>query len=223
MSQTFDSKPTAWIAPADRTAQNVIPYPGRLLQFLFRIPVQLHRLGLGRVISLAPVMILSTRSASGDDVRHDCLEYRQHGSKLYVISTWGDRPDWYCNLREHSQATISVRNRRYAVKASRVTDREEAKRALLMFRRGAPLVYDPLLSRMSSVEDVNLHTLAVIADQVTVVRFDLCDIELMVPGIRADRVWVLPALLAAGFIWSFSVDILGRFRRSEKTGFRGDL
>ncbi len=208
-----------------QTASSVIPYPGKLLQFLFRMPVQMHRLGLGWIVSFAPVMILSTRSANGHGTRHDCLEYRQHGSKIYVISTWGDRPDWYRNLRQQSHATLKLRNRRYAVKASRVTDREEAKRVLLMFRRGAPLVYDPLLSRMSNVEDVNLLTLAQIAEQVTIVRFDLQTAPQSVPGIQPDRVWVIPALLAAGFAWSFSIDILGRFRRRqpEQTDFRGTL
>jgi hypothetical protein len=198
-------------------SQSIIPYPGRPLQFLFRVPVQLHRLGLGWIVSLAPIMILSTRTASGRGIRHDCLEYRRHGSKVYVISTWSDRPDWYRNLRKQADAaTLKIGNRRFAAKASKVIDRDEAERVLLMFRQGAPLLYDPLLSRMSDVDKVNRHTIAKIADQVTIVRFDLQETPLAVPGIPSDRFWILPAILATGFVWSFSIDILGRFRRSRR-------
>jgi deazaflavin-dependent oxidoreductase (nitroreductase family) len=197
-------------------SQSIIPYPGKPLQFLFRIPVQMHRLGLGWIVSLAPVMILSTRAANSRSTRHDCLEYRRHGSKVYVISTWNDRPEWYRNLRkEPDTATLKIGNRRYAAKASKVVDRDEAQRVLLMFRRGAPLLYDPFLSRMCNVDQVNLHTLAQIAEQVTIVRFDLQDAPLAVPGVPSDRFWVLPAILATGFVWSFSIDIRGRFRRTR--------
>jgi hypothetical protein len=200
-------------------SQSIIPYPGKPLQFLFRVPVQMHRLGLGWIVSLAPFMILSTRAANGRGIRHDCLEYRRHGSKVYVISTWNDRPEWYRNLRKQADAaTLKIGNRRYAGKASKVVDRDEAQRVLLMFRRGAPLIYDPLLSRLSDVEQVNLHTLSKIADQVTIVRFDLQDAPLALPGVRSDHFWVLPAVLATGVVWSFSIDILGRLRRTRSSG-----
>ncbi|HEX2619410.1 MAG TPA: nitroreductase family deazaflavin-dependent oxidoreductase [Phototrophicaceae bacterium] len=189
-----------------------IPYPNRIARFLLRLPLELHRLGLGWVVSFAPILVLTTRGRKSGLPRHTLLEYRRHGNKLYILSAWGTRPDWYHNLSEFPCATVKLGNQIFSVEATPVTDKSEAQRVLYMLRRNLPILYDSVFKTMSTADRINLHTLAEVADEFTIVRLDMVDAPLPLPTLPADHVWVIPTVLGLGVVASASLELFTRLR-----------
>jgi deazaflavin-dependent oxidoreductase (nitroreductase family) len=191
------------------------PYPNSFFRLLLRLPLELHRLGLGWIVNFAPMLVLTTRGRKSGLPRYTTLEYRRHGSKLYILSMWGKRPDWYQNLQEYPCATIKLGNHGYSVEATPVKNKSEAQRVLYMFRRNLPLFYDPLLTRLSTAERMDLRTLADVADEFTIIRLDISDAPLSLPPLQADRVWVIPTLLGLGVVASAGLELFTRLRREH--------
>lgn len=156
----------------DSNTPQSIPYPAGVLRALLRLPVALYRVGLGGLANRARIMILTTRGRKSGLARHTAIEYRRHGSKLYLISLWGQHPHWYRNLEAFPQATVQLGGQTYGVSAQLEVDNSEALRVLHQFRRTAPIVYDPVLARISSQTAIHPSTLPEISDQFTIVRLD---------------------------------------------------
>ncbi|NWF70927.1 MAG: nitroreductase family deazaflavin-dependent oxidoreductase [Chloroflexi bacterium] len=170
-----------------------LPYPTGILGWALRLPLHLHRLGFGLVLSWFNLMILGTRGRSSGQARYVPVECRRHGSKIYVVSGWGEQPHWYRNLQADALATAQIGGRAYRVRAVPLTDRTEALRVLNMFRRTAPLVYDAVLARMSS-SPVDARSLPDISHQFTIVRLNIEPGAPPVPPLPRDLGWLAPAL-----------------------------
>lgn len=190
-----------------------IPYPSGLWRSLLRAPLLGYRLGLGSLLNAAHLMVLTTRGRKSGQPRFTPIEYRRHGSKIYLISGWGDQPQWYQNLLTDPLATAQLGGRRYCVLADRVTDPAEAVRALNLFRRVAPGRYDAVLGRLVE-SDVNARTLPDLSNQFTVMRLDIIPDEPALPGVVADLIWLWPVALGAFALVSVV--------RSSRSG-RGDV
>ena len=119
-----------------------IPYPTGLLRLALRMPLTLFRLGLGDLLNALRLLVLTTRGRKSGQARHVAVEYRRHGSKIYMISGWGERPDWYQNLLADPLVTIQLGRHTLSALADKVTDPAEALRAVNLFRRDAPSRYD---------------------------------------------------------------------------------
>src|SRR5689334_14087097 len=85
-----------------------IPYPTGVLRLALRMPLTLFRLGLGDLLNALRLLILTTRGRKSAQPRHVAVEYRRHGSKIYMISGWGERPDWYQNMLADPLVTIQL-------------------------------------------------------------------------------------------------------------------
>lgn len=196
----------------DSTAE-YFPYPQGLLRVLLRAPLLAYRLGLGDLLNAIHLMVLTTRGRKSGEPRHIPIEYRRHGSKIYLISGWGDRPNWYQNLMIDPLATVQLGGQRYSALADPVTDPAEAMRALNLFRRVAPVRYDALLGLMIE-EDVNAHTLPNLSAQFTIVRLNIIPDAPVLPGVENSLIWLWPAVLFGmlALVWiSFA-----RLRRDEE-------
>jgi deazaflavin-dependent oxidoreductase (nitroreductase family) len=179
----------------DQPASNpILPYPQGALRNLLRFPLLLHRVGLGWILGQLNIMVLTTRGRSSGLARHTVLEFRRHGSKLYAISGWGSQPHWVRNLQQDAAVTIQIGNRELAASARVVDDPAEALRALYMFQRTGP-VYEAVLANMSQAGSGDLRSLKQVANQFTVVRFDLVGGTPPLEGIRPTHRWVLPVVL----------------------------
>jgi deazaflavin-dependent oxidoreductase (nitroreductase family) len=168
------------------------PYPGGFVRLVLKLPILLYRMGLGELLKLWPLMVLTTRGRKSGLPRYTALEFRQHGSKVYVISGWGKRPQWYRNLLSNPQATLRIGRRRVSVRASVVDDPAEAVRVLYMFRRTSPVLWEPILARMSTADTIDLKTLSEVFDQFTIVRFDTVPEAPVLPAVSIDYTWVWP-------------------------------
>lgn len=162
---------------------DLIPYPKGILRVIVRLPMIFHQLGLGWLLRPMRLMAVTTQGRNSGLARHTILEYRRHGSKLYVVSGWGDKPHWVKNIVKNAPVTIQFDQKELAGNATIVTDSAEALRALYMFQRTGTL-YEAILANMSNSETIDLRTLKTVADKFTVVRFDLKNTSPPLRGIQ---------------------------------------
>ncbi len=186
-----------------------IPYPTGLLRLALRMPLTLFQLGLGDLLYMLRLMILTTRGRKSGQPRHIAIEFRRHGSTIYIISGWGERPNWYQNLLTDPLVTIQLGRHTISALADPVTDPAEALRAVNLFRRDAPARYDAVLGRLVD-DEISGRKLPDVSHQFTVVRLNIIADEPILPGLRMDRVWLWPlALVGLGLMVSL-------LRRSSK-------
>jgi deazaflavin-dependent oxidoreductase (nitroreductase family) len=150
---------------------------------------------LGPLLEWLPYLIVTTTGRVSGQPRHVALEYRRHGSKIYVLSVWGKRPDWYQNLLANPVATLQLGRKLFSARAAPVDTPGEALRALVLFRRAAPLA-DLILASMSSANTIDARTLTEVAGEFTVMRFDLLPDAPTLPGIEVEQGWQKSLLLA---------------------------
>lgn len=141
------------------------------VQTLSRAPLLLYQLGWGPALDWLPLLALTTRDCDTGEPRHTALEYRRHGSKLYLVCGLGEATDWYKDLEAEPGVTIQHGAQIYAARAVRVDDPAEALRALYAFSRNSWL-YESLFARMSSANAADLNTLTEVAAEFTVVRIE---------------------------------------------------
>ncbi|MFN8372746.1 MAG: nitroreductase family deazaflavin-dependent oxidoreductase [Anaerolineae bacterium] len=175
----------------------MMPYPKGFLRWVLLFPVQLYRLGFGEVLKLFNIMVLGVRGRSSGLARYVPVEFRRHGSKLYVVSGWGEQPQWFRNLLANPLATVQIGGHTQRVRARVVEDRAEALRVLNLFRRSTPLVSDAVLARLSTGK-FDLKTLPDISHQFTIMRLDIEEGASPVPPVRRDLAWILPGIVLAG-------------------------
>lgn len=167
-----------------------LPYPRGITRRLLRLPIWAYRLGLSRLMVQMRLMVLTTWGRKTGLPRHTAIEYRAHGSQIYVVSAWGQRPNWYRNLLAHPVARIRRGPQTLNARAVVVSDPSEALRALYLFRQRAPFVYDPVLARLSNQESVTPRSLVDVSDQFTIVRLEPADDVVGPPAVEADLKWV---------------------------------
>jgi len=193
---------------------NPLPYPRGFGRLLLRLPILLYRLGLGGLVNAGHIMLLGTRGRKSGLPRYTAIEYRTHGSKIYVVSAWGERPNWVQNLQDDPDVLVQQGKRHFGATATLVTNSGEALRVLHLFRRRAPIVYDSLIARLSDRESVDERTLPEVTQNVTIIRIDPNPGAAHLSVLPADFVWVLPAL----FVVSLVITLVISLTRSRQPG-----
>lgn len=190
-----------------------LPYPQGVMRFAMRMPLILYRLGLGWLAGAAYLMALTTRGRKSGLARHTVVEFRRHGSKIYAVSAWADRPEWYKNIQQDPAVTLKIGNRAMSAQASTVDDPAEALRVLVLFRKTNPTVYDALLARLSNEKSIDLKSLPDIATRFTIVRFNPVSDAQTPPAIKSNLVWIWPLML----VTIFTGAIFARIARPGRT------
>lgn len=178
--------------------QPLIPYPSGVGRWLLRLPVLFYRLGLGDLVNAVHIMILGTRGQKTGLPRYTSIEYRRHGSKIYIVSAWGERPHWFGNLQKTPDVLVQQGRKHFAARASAVTNPGEALRVLHLFRRRAPFVYDPIIARLSAREKVDERSLPEVSHEITIVRLDPLKEVPKIDPLPVNYGWVLPGMLVFG-------------------------
>jgi deazaflavin-dependent oxidoreductase (nitroreductase family) len=169
-----------------------LPYPIGLARAMLRLPIWLYRLGLGWVMQQMRLMVLTTWGRKSGLPRHTAIEYRTHGSKIYVVSAWGRRPNWYSNLIEQPVVRMRMGRRTFSARATVVEDPSEALRVLYLFRKRAPVIYDAILAHLSEQDSVDVRTLPDVSDRFTIVRLDPSNEVVGPPAVDVDLRWLWP-------------------------------
>lgn len=102
-----------------------IPYPDSpIVQKLYRTPILLYRLGLGKLFGKY-IMIISTIGRKSGKVRRTPIEYHRSGDTIYAISGFEKDPDWYRNLKAHPYVTLQTNQGTHAMLARQPETAEE--------------------------------------------------------------------------------------------------
>ena len=166
-------------------------YPDRpLRRAINRAPILLYRLGLGPLVGRL-VMIMSTTGRSTGLIRRTAIEHHLCAGRIYVMSGYGARPDWYQNLLADSRVTLQLGAQVYHARGRRVTDELELHAAYDCFEQR------PVLRAMARLLGVDLTRESFLAhrERFYLVAFDPTD-EPTPPPLLADLRWIWLVVLA---------------------------
>jgi deazaflavin-dependent oxidoreductase (nitroreductase family) len=181
-----------------------------------RLPILGYRLGLGSLVDSLKIMVLTTRGRTSGLPRHTAIEYRQHGSKIYVISIWGNRPNWFQNLLKCPEVTMQRGSHLSAATAHQVTNSGEALRVLHLFRRRAPGIYDSIIARLTARESIDSRTLHEVTDQFTIVRIEPHPGDVPLSPVPVTTSWMMPIALTGIAFTALMFMMLLRAPRTRK-------
>jgi len=106
--------------------------PRGLARLLWRAPIWLYRLGLGRLLGGRLLLLRHTGRKSGQ-IRKAVLEVVRHDEEtgvFIVASGFGEKANWYKNVTANPQAIIQVGNQQMAVRVERLSFPQAAKELL---------------------------------------------------------------------------------------------
>lgn len=119
--------------------------PSKALRFGLRLPILLYRIGLGWLLGDRFLMLTHIGRKSGlphqtviEVVKHD-----KETDTYYVVSGWGEKSDWYQNIRKTPLVTVNVRGRKFQTKAEFIPQ-EKASRILNTYAREHPIAFSEL-------------------------------------------------------------------------------
>jgi len=109
-------------------------------RLIWRLPIGLYRLGLGRLLGSHFLLLTHTGRKSGLP-RYATLEvvrYDKAADTYLVASGFGEKADWFLNLQKTPHARIRVGSRQAEVEARRLPQ-TEAEREILDYARRYPI------------------------------------------------------------------------------------
>ncbi|MGC9346670.1 MAG: nitroreductase family deazaflavin-dependent oxidoreductase [Anaerolineae bacterium] len=127
------------------SARRTLPKPKGILRWLLRLPVWLYRHGLGWLMGSRFIMLQHVGRKSGKQ-RYTVVEVVRHDPQtgIYVIASgWGERADWYRNVRKTPELIVHTGRERIEMRASRLAE-HAAARELLDYARHHPAAFRAL-------------------------------------------------------------------------------
>lgn len=119
--------------------------PGGLLRFGFRLPIWLYRLDLGWILGDRFLLLTHTGRKSGlarqtviEIVRHD-----QDTNTFFVASGFGNRSDWFLNIKQNPNVTITVKQHTFLAQARFLSGSDSAQE-LLDYAKRHPVAFKEL-------------------------------------------------------------------------------
>ncbi|MEU9588527.1 nitroreductase family deazaflavin-dependent oxidoreductase [Streptomyces sp. NPDC048219] len=115
------------------------PPPAGWRRFAARLPILLHRVGLGPLFGGRLLLLHHTGRVSGLD-RQVVLEVVSHepqGPAWTIASGFGPQADWYRNLRQQPKTVVQFGNRHHAVTA-RFLPAEDGAAVMAAYARRHP-------------------------------------------------------------------------------------
>ena len=119
--------------------------PSKTLRFGLRLPIWLYRLKLGWLLGDRFIMLTHTGRKSGlprqtviEVVKHD-----KESNTYYVVSGWGEKSDWYQNIRKSPTVTVRVGGHKFQANAEFIPV-EQAIHILEHYAREHPVAFNEL-------------------------------------------------------------------------------
>jgi deazaflavin-dependent oxidoreductase (nitroreductase family) len=126
--------------------KTVVDTPPRgVLRLGLRLPIGLYRAHLGWLLGDRFLMLTHTGRKSGLP-RRTVIEVVQHDKTTdtyYVASGWGEKSDWYRNIRKNPSVTIHVGARAFQTTAEFIS-KEKALDLLQAYARDHPVAFSEL-------------------------------------------------------------------------------
>lgn len=116
--------------------------PGKLLKFFFKVPLWVHKLGLGGWEQWigAEWMLISTigrKTGKRRETMVDVMDYDKANDTYYIEAAYGARADWYKNILSHPVFEAQVGRRKFKARAGSLST-EGASDLLVQFYRQKP-------------------------------------------------------------------------------------
>ncbi len=120
--------------------------PTGLLRVAFRVPIGLYRARLGWLLGHRFVYLAHRGRRSGRRRETVVEVVGISGGEVFVVSGYGERADWYRNLRAAPALEIRLGARRYPHPGQRFLTREQTTGLLADYRRRHPRTWRRLAS-----------------------------------------------------------------------------
>lgn len=167
-------------------AQQIMVYPtDTWRKLMFKAPLYVWRLGLGRLL-IPHFLVLTTTGRKSGLPRHTMLEYSQVDGKIYIASGWGDRSQWYKNAMADPLVTVQpVGKATLSGRIERVTDESEF-RQLYEAMQASPIMAEWLKTYNipNTIQDFVANR-----DKLHILRVDATN-EPTPPPLESDLRWI---------------------------------
>jgi len=93
--------------------------PSKALRFGLRLPIFLYHIKLGWLLGDRFLMLTHTGRKSGlpRQVVVEVVKHDKEAKTYYIVSGWGEKADWYRNIRKTPQVTVQVGRRKFQTEA----------------------------------------------------------------------------------------------------------
>jgi deazaflavin-dependent oxidoreductase (nitroreductase family) len=147
--------------------------PTGIARWFFRAPIGLYRAHLGGLMGHRFVLIEHVGRTSGllRRVVVEVVRYDPATDSVIVSSGWGEKSQWFQNLRAQPDVTIMLGNRRIDVHAQRLSP-EEGEAEMLDYARRHPSAAKKLSGYMGFAADGSEATYREVGRQLPFIRFD---------------------------------------------------
>jgi deazaflavin-dependent oxidoreductase (nitroreductase family) len=180
-----------------------IPYPkSELIKTFYRIPILLYRLGLAPLIGKY-ILVISTFGRKTGKVHRTPVEYYTHQGRLFVMSGFGDEPDWYQNLRANPLITLNT-DKGSIKTIARKPETSEEWEGVTAYLKHSPV---SILTAPELVQKIDEPEVQELIKTWPIVTFDPTD-EPCPSALEADLLWAWPIILLltalrvlTGWLW----------------------
>ena len=119
--------------------------PSGILRLTFRLPIYLYRLNLGWLFAHRGLLLIHKGHSSGllRETVLEVLRYDPATEESVVLSAWGERADWYRNIKATPAVEVWTAGERY-VPEQRFLAPEENHAVLADYERRHPLACQSL-------------------------------------------------------------------------------
>lgn len=197
MPSTPESSPVRASEPQRR---GWIQYPGHgWRRLLLRMPLLYWRLGLKPLLVRARFfrfLVLTTKGRRSGRARHTMLAHVVLEGRIYVGAGWGEQTQWYQNILADPRVTVQARGPALGAVARRVTE-EERRRLYWHLRETGPLWLWRRALTSRGIRD-EVEDFVAKKDRIPYLCLQPSG-ECPLPPLRADFVWMWPALALAAF------------------------
>ena len=167
-----------------------IKYPtGQFTRRLYRLPVQMWRLGLKRLFARR-ILILATVGHKTGQVRYTALEYHKVAGRKYFYSGWGSQSAWYRNIQANPCATIQSSDGVEHVIVQRVTNPRELARVFEYFQNN---LYTKLWLDFLGLK-MNPDSTSIQPEQIYLFSYEPTD-QSTPPPVTVDLGWIWQVIL----------------------------
>ena len=119
--------------------------PSKALRFGLRLPIWLYRAHLGWLLGNRFLMVTHIGRKSGQPHQTviEVVQYKKDIDTYYVVSGWGEKSDWYQNIRKKPSVTIHTGARTFQSNAEFLPV-EQAVDHLKAYAHDHPIAFNEL-------------------------------------------------------------------------------
>ena len=119
--------------------------PSKALRFGLRLPIWFYRAHLGWLLGDRFLMLTHIGRKSGQPHQTviEVVQHKKETDTYYVVSGWGEKSDWYQNIRKSPQVSIQVGSRKFQTKAEFIP-LEKATGIMQIYAHEHPVAFSEL-------------------------------------------------------------------------------